>query len=49
VGFCALFMALSLPLIEHPHIALTAGLAAALGITAVLAPAAALSVQSWAR
>jgi drug/metabolite transporter (DMT)-like permease len=49
VGFCALFMALSLPLIEHPHIALTARLAAALGITAVLATAAAFSIQSWAQ
>jgi drug/metabolite transporter (DMT)-like permease len=49
VGFCALFMALSLPLIEHPHIAWTPRLAVALAITAVLATAAALSIQSWAQ
>jgi drug/metabolite transporter (DMT)-like permease len=49
VGFCALFMALSLPLIEHPHIAWTLRLAVALAITAVLATAAALSIQSWAQ
>jgi drug/metabolite transporter (DMT)-like permease len=49
VGFCALFMALSLPLIEHPHITWTLRLAAALGIAAVLATAAAFSVQSWAQ
>jgi drug/metabolite transporter (DMT)-like permease len=49
VGFCALFMALSLPLIEHPHIAWTARLAVALAITAVLATAAAFSIQSWAQ
>ncbi len=49
VGFCALFMALSLPLIEHPHITWTPRLAVALAITAVLATAAALSIQSWAQ
>lgn len=49
VGFCAVFMALSLPLIEHPHIAWTPRLAVALGITAVLATAAAFSIQSWAQ
>jgi drug/metabolite transporter (DMT)-like permease len=49
VGFCALFMALSLPLIEHPRIAWTPRLAVALAITAVLATAAAFSIQSWAQ
>ena len=49
VGFCALFMALSLPLIEHPHITWTPRLAAALAIAAVLATAAAFSIQSWAQ
>jgi drug/metabolite transporter (DMT)-like permease len=49
VGFCALFMALSLPMIEHPHILWTARLAVALAITAVLATAAAFSIQSWAQ
>lgn len=49
VGFCALFMALSLPFIEHPHIAWTPRLMLALGVAAVLATAAAFSVQSWAQ
>lgn len=47
VGFCAVFMALSLPLIEHPRIAWTPRLAVALGIAAVLATAVGFSVQSW--
>jgi drug/metabolite transporter (DMT)-like permease len=49
VGFCALFMALSLPLIEHPRVLWTPRLAIALGIAAVLATALAFSVQSWAQ
>jgi drug/metabolite transporter (DMT)-like permease len=49
VGFCALFMALSLPFIEHPQITWTPRLAIALGIVAVLATAAAFSIQSWAQ
>jgi drug/metabolite transporter (DMT)-like permease len=49
VGFCAIFMALTLPLIEHPHIAWTPRLVLALGIAAVLATAAAFSIQSWAQ
>ena len=49
VGFCAIFMALSLPLIEHPHIAWTPRLAMALAAAAVLATAAAFSIQSWAQ
>ena len=49
VGFCAVFMALSLPLIEHPHICWTPRLAIALAIAAVLATAAAFSIQSWAQ
>jgi drug/metabolite transporter (DMT)-like permease len=49
VGFCALFMALSLPLIEHPQISWTPRLAVALGVAAVLATAAAFSIQSWAQ
>ncbi|MGA2887311.1 MAG: DMT family transporter [Terracidiphilus sp.] len=49
VGFCAVFMALSLPLIERPHIIWTARLAVALAIAAVLATAAAFSIQSWAQ
>lgn len=47
VGFCAVFMGLSLPLIEHPHIAWTPRLIAALVVAALLATAMAFSVQSW--
>jgi len=49
VGFCAIFMAISLPLIEKPHIAWTPRLLIALAIAAVLATAAAFSIQSWAQ
>jgi drug/metabolite transporter (DMT)-like permease len=49
VGFCAVFMALSLPFIERPHVVWTPRLAIALGIAAVLATAAAFSIQSWAQ
>jgi drug/metabolite transporter (DMT)-like permease len=49
VGFCAMFMALSLPLIEHPQIHWTARLIVALVVTAALATAAAFSIQSWAQ
>jgi drug/metabolite transporter (DMT)-like permease len=49
VGFCAVFMAISLPLIEKPHIAWTPRLIVALAIAAVLATAAAFSIQSWAQ
>jgi len=49
VGFCALFMAVSLPLIEHPHIHVTSRLITALVIAAALATAAAFSIQSWAQ
>jgi len=49
VGFCAVFMALSLPFIEHPHIVWTPRLFIALAIAAVLATAAAFYIQSWAQ
>jgi len=49
VGFCAVFMAVSLPLIERPHIAWTPRFMGALAIAAVLATAAAFSIQSWAQ
>jgi drug/metabolite transporter (DMT)-like permease len=49
VGFCAVFMAISLPLIEHPQIHFTPGLIAALLVAAALATAAAFSIQSWAQ
>ena len=49
VGFCAVFMGVSLPFIERPRVEWTAGLIAALVIAAVLATAAAFSIQSWAQ
>ncbi|HTM17087.1 MAG TPA: DMT family transporter [Terracidiphilus sp.] len=49
VGFCALFMAVSLPLIEHPRVHLTRQLVFALIVAAALATAAAFSIQSWAQ
>ena len=49
IGFCAIFMAISLPLIERPHIAWTPRVLIALTIAAVLATAAAFSIQSWAQ
>lgn len=53
VGFCAVFMGLSMPLSElwgeHPHIHLTVRLGIALAVAAVLATAAAFSIQSWAQ
>ncbi len=49
VGFCAVFMAISLPFMGQPHLNLTPRLVAALLIAAVLATAAAFSVQSWAQ
>ncbi|MFZ0743997.1 MAG: DMT family transporter [Terracidiphilus sp.] len=49
VGFCAVFMALSLPFIEHPHITWTPRLVIAILIAAALATAAAFSIQSWAQ
>jgi drug/metabolite transporter (DMT)-like permease len=49
VGFCALFMAASLPFIERPHVHFTPRLVTALVIAAALATAAAFSIQSWAQ
>ena len=49
VGFCALFMGLSLPLMEHPQVHWTARLGVALAVAALLATAAAFSIQSWAQ
>ena len=49
VGFCAVFMAVSLPFIEHPHIDWTPRLVIAMVIAAALATAAAFSIQSWAQ
>jgi len=49
VGFCAVFMAISLPFIEHPQMHFTPRLLIALGIAAALATAASFSIQSWAQ
>lgn len=49
IGFCTLYMAISLPLIEHPQLHWTMRLSVALMIAAALATAAAFSIQSWAQ
>jgi drug/metabolite transporter (DMT)-like permease len=49
VGFCALFMTVSLPFIERPHAHFTPRLITALIVAAALATAAAFSIQSWAQ
>jgi drug/metabolite transporter (DMT)-like permease len=49
VGWCAVFMAISLRVIERPHILWTPRIFIALAIAAVLATAAAFSIQSWAQ
>lgn len=49
VGWCAVFMAISLRAIERPHILWTPRIFVALTIAAVLATAAAFSIQSWAQ
>jgi drug/metabolite transporter (DMT)-like permease len=49
VGFCAVFMAISMPLLERPWIHWSLRLLVALLVTAVLATAAAFTVQSWAQ
>ena len=47
IGFCALFMTVSMPLIEHPHLHLTPRIGVALAVTAFLGTATAFSIQSW--
>jgi drug/metabolite transporter (DMT)-like permease len=49
VGFCAAFMAATMPLLEHPWIHWSPRLLIALLVTAVLATATAFTVQSWAQ
>ena len=49
IGFCALFMGLSTPLLEHPQMHLTLRLAISIGVGALLGTAAAFSIQSWAQ
>ncbi len=49
IGFCALFMAITMPLLEHPWIHWSPRVVIALLVTALLATAAAFAVQSWAQ
>jgi drug/metabolite transporter (DMT)-like permease len=49
VGWCAVFMTVTLPVMGQPHLRWSPRLDMALLITAVLATAAALSIQSWAQ
>lgn len=49
IAFCAAFMAVSMPLLEHPWIRWSPRVIVALLITAVLATAVAFAVQSWAQ
>ncbi len=49
IGFCAVFMAASTPLLEHARLHLTWRLVVALLVAAVLATAAAFTIQSWAQ
>jgi drug/metabolite transporter (DMT)-like permease len=49
IGFAALFMAASMPVFERPWIHWTSHLVAALLIAALLATAAAFTIQSWAQ
>ncbi|HYK36506.1 DMT family transporter [Alloacidobacterium sp.] len=49
IGFCALFMAISGPILEHPHIRWSPRVVFALLIAAFLATAAAFTVQTWAQ
>lgn len=49
IGFCALFMAVSTPLLERSWIHLTPRLGVAILLAAVLATALAFTIQSWAQ
>jgi drug/metabolite transporter (DMT)-like permease len=49
IGFCGVFMAVSMPLLEHPWIHWSSRVVIALFVTAVLATAVAFAVQSWAQ
>lgn len=49
IGFAAVFMAVSMPLLEHPWIHWSTRVIVALLVTAVLATAVAFAVQSWAQ
>lgn len=49
IGFCAIFMAISGPLFEHPYVHWTPRVVIALLIAALLATATAFTVQTWAQ
>lgn len=49
IGFCSLFMIVSTPVLERPQMHLTPRLILALAIAAILATAAAFSIQCWAQ
>jgi len=49
IGFSAVFIGISSPLLEHPRLHLTPRLLVALLVAAVLATAAAFTIQSWAQ
>jgi drug/metabolite transporter (DMT)-like permease len=49
VGFATVFMAISLPIFEHPFVHWTPTVAIALLVASVLATAAAFTIQSWAQ
>jgi drug/metabolite transporter (DMT)-like permease len=49
VGFCALYMALSTPLLEHSHVRWSGWVIAALLIEGIFATAVAFTIQSWAQ
>jgi drug/metabolite transporter (DMT)-like permease len=49
IGFCALFMAISTPLLERSWIHFTPRLGVAILVAAVLATALAFTIQSWAQ
>lgn len=49
VGFCAILMAGTMPLLEHPHVRWTGWVIAAIVIEGVLATSAAFTIQSWAQ
>ena len=49
IGFCTGVMAISSPLLEHPRIHFSGRLLVALLVAAVLATAAAFTIQSWAQ
>lgn len=49
VSFAAIYMAISLPIFERPHLHWSARVIVALGVAALLATAAAFTIQSWAQ